>query len=173
MSKQKGFTLIELLVVVAIIGLLSTIAVVSFNNAQAKARDAKRMADLKSMQKAVELFIQNDATNSQAPIVTGTATWNTTGTTLKSMLNQYLSNSIPTDPLNDASHFYVYCSNDTRYFLYVVLEKSLPAGYLVGTVNSAIYPSPGQCVASNGGTAASTATPTTCDSTHFCLGGPF
>ena len=49
MKKQEGFTLIELLVVIAIIGLLSTMAVVSLNSARAKARDAKRLSDVKQM----------------------------------------------------------------------------------------------------------------------------
>jgi len=52
---KKGFTLIELLVVIAIIGLLSTIAVVALNSARAKSRDAKRVADVKQMQTALEL----------------------------------------------------------------------------------------------------------------------
>lgn len=55
-NNNKGFTLIELLVVIAIIGLLSTLAVVSLNNARAKARDSKRVADVKQMQTALELF---------------------------------------------------------------------------------------------------------------------
>jgi len=53
---SKGFTLIELLVVIAIIGLLATMAVVSFGNAQSKARDAKRIADVKQIMKALELY---------------------------------------------------------------------------------------------------------------------
>lgn len=53
---QKGFTLIELLIVVAIIGLLATLAIVSLNTAREKANDTKRIADLKSMQTALELY---------------------------------------------------------------------------------------------------------------------
>jgi prepilin-type N-terminal cleavage/methylation domain-containing protein len=61
MRKQKGFTLIELLVVISIIGLLSTLAVVALNNARLKARDAKRVSDIKQIQTALELYY-NDAT---------------------------------------------------------------------------------------------------------------
>lgn len=63
MKKEiKGFTLIELLVVIAIIGLLSTMAVVALNNARQKARDAKRVSDVKQIQTALELFY-NDASS--------------------------------------------------------------------------------------------------------------
>jgi general secretion pathway protein G len=56
MKKRKGFTLIELLVVIAIIGLLSTLAVIALNNARMKARDAKRVSDVKQIQSALELY---------------------------------------------------------------------------------------------------------------------
>jgi len=53
---KKGFTLIEILVVIAIIGLLSTLAVVSLNNARSKSRDAKRVSDIKQVMTALELY---------------------------------------------------------------------------------------------------------------------
>ena len=55
-TNKKGFTLIELLVVIAIIGLLATLSVVALNNARAKSRDAKRVADIKQIQTALELY---------------------------------------------------------------------------------------------------------------------
>jgi len=56
MQNKKGFTLIELLVVIAIIGLLSTLAVVALNSARQKSRDSKRVADIKQIQTALELY---------------------------------------------------------------------------------------------------------------------
>ena len=53
--KQRGFTLIELLVVIAIIGLLSTMAVVSLNSARGKARDARRVSDVKQLSTILEM----------------------------------------------------------------------------------------------------------------------
>ncbi|MFA6099521.1 MAG: type II secretion system protein [Patescibacteria group bacterium] len=49
MKTKKGFTLIELLVVVAIIGLLATLGVIAFRDAQKKARDTKRLGDMRSV----------------------------------------------------------------------------------------------------------------------------
>jgi len=61
-NHKKGFTLIELLVVVAIMGMLAALAVVSLNNARARARDARRISDIKQIQTALELyFLDNNA----------------------------------------------------------------------------------------------------------------
>jgi type II secretion system protein G len=56
MQEKKGFTLIELLVVIAIIGLLATLSVVSLNNARERARDARRVSDIRQIQTALELY---------------------------------------------------------------------------------------------------------------------
>ena len=53
---KKGFTLIELLVVIAIIALLSTLSVVALNSARVKARDARRVSDIKQIRTALEMY---------------------------------------------------------------------------------------------------------------------
>ena len=59
--KKNGFTLIELLIVVAIIGLLAGIAVISVNSVRAKARDVKRIADLKQLVKSIAIYADQNA----------------------------------------------------------------------------------------------------------------
>ncbi len=53
---KKGFTLIELLVVIAIIGVLASIIMVSLSGAKGKARDARRVADIKNIQLALAQY---------------------------------------------------------------------------------------------------------------------
>jgi len=60
MKKLKGFTLVELLVVIAIIGILSSIVMVSLGGAKQKARDSKRMADIKSIQLALATYYNDN-----------------------------------------------------------------------------------------------------------------
>ena len=76
MKEQKGFTLVELLVVIAIIGLLSTLAVVSLGSARSKARDARRISDIRQVQTALELYFASAGTYPQeaSAIVLGSAT---------------------------------------------------------------------------------------------------
>jgi len=55
-KNQVGFTLVELLIVIAIIGIMSTVTVVSLRVAKAKARDAVRIADITQIKKAIDTY---------------------------------------------------------------------------------------------------------------------
>ncbi len=60
-KNAKGFTLIETIVVVAIIGIVSSIAVPNFLSYKVNARDTVVKADLKNAMKFLDLyFIEND-----------------------------------------------------------------------------------------------------------------
>jgi general secretion pathway protein G len=54
--RNRAFTLVELLVVIAIIGILSSIAVLAISNAREKARNVKRVADVRQVLMSLELY---------------------------------------------------------------------------------------------------------------------
>jgi len=54
--KKNGFTLVELLVVISIIGVLATIITVSLVSSRNRARTVAALADIKQIQKALEIY---------------------------------------------------------------------------------------------------------------------
>ena len=118
---EKGFTLIELLVVIAIIGMLSSVVLSSLNNARKKARDARRLGDLKQLQAALELYYSDNTaypeSTTQASVVTA----------LDDLAPAYIA-SVPNDPLG-GSYNYVYKSTDdgTFYCLGTAFEGTAPS----------------------------------------------
>jgi len=53
LGNRRGFTLIELMIVVAVIAILTTIAVPLYQNIQSRARTAKAQADVRSIASAI------------------------------------------------------------------------------------------------------------------------
>lgn len=111
-ANKKGFTLIELLVVIAIIGILSTLAVVSLGNARTRARDSKRLADVRTVQSALEIYYTDQQSYPASVLVNGVAStvegscldndaastpgWGTVAACSKPLV------TAPTDPRNNA-----------------------------------------------------------------------
>jgi uncharacterized protein (TIGR02145 family)/prepilin-type N-terminal cleavage/methylation domain-containing protein len=135
----RGFTLIELLVVIAIIGLLVTLSILALSNARVASRDSKRVADIKQMQSALELFYDaNDRYPTNAQFQSGSISYisSSTGTTT------YMG-IIPVAPTpNDGAcssggNNYVYnaSADGSSYTLNFCVSKKindLPAGNLIG-----------------------------------------
>ncbi len=107
MPESRGFTLIELLVVIAITGLLASIVLVSLNSARKKARDARRIADLQQIKKALELYYSNNGhyppPSTEPSCVYNqhcfASSWSWNWPQVGTMLSPYLS-KLPKDPLN-------------------------------------------------------------------------
>jgi len=109
---RKAFTLIELLVVIAVIALLSTLSVVALSSARAKSRDARRLSDIKQIQTALEMYL-DDAGTYPASL--------TTGAPLSYGGMVFLA-SIPGDPLGDAQYLYTQTDGGDNYTLGFTLE---------------------------------------------------
>ncbi|QFT10753.1 prepilin-type N-terminal cleavage/methylation domain-containing protein [Vibrio sp. THAF190c] len=80
-TKQKGFTLIELMIVVAIIGILSAIAVPAYKDYVAKSAASSALATLRSLLTNADLYAQNNsATTTDLANFGGSSTMNPLGT---------------------------------------------------------------------------------------------
>lgn len=135
---NKGFTLIELLVVIGIISVLSAIVVPNFMGARERARDAQRKSDIKQLQKALEMY-KDDQTILAYPAdfsaMTCDALWS------NGVTNAVYMSKFPCDPLSTSGSVvkYTYTRNagdSLKYTLYACLEnKSDQQGVTGSTCN--------------------------------------
>jgi len=112
-NSTKGFTLIELLVVIAIIGILSSVVLASLNSARKNGRDARRVADIKQIQLALELYFDANPTTGYPVALTG-------------LVSNYMQ-IMPKDPSTQANYSYVAIGSSTNcssYHLGATLEVS-------------------------------------------------
>lgn len=142
---QKGFTLIEILVVVAIIGLLSTVVLTSLDSARAKARDARRLVDLREVRTALENYrVENGA----FPISTTwrgvCAAFNPSGTITRTGANGWIPNLAPrfisvlpveAKPTDNNCYLYRSTINGTGYIVisHASVETKVSAGTYIST----------------------------------------
>ena len=103
-KKTKAYTLAEILVILATIILLLTIVIPSIKQAQVKARDARRIKDLKTIDAALRLYAQTH--NGNFPVCNnGEVVGNATGTLIKALVPRYLI-APPEDPLPSSYTYY-------------------------------------------------------------------
>lgn len=101
--KKSGFTLIELLVVVAIIGLLSSVVLASLDGARKKARDARRLAEIQEIAKAIQFYYDDNGHYPPGENLSGNANgYVGEGARLDTYLAPYMP-TVPHDPLGPGS----------------------------------------------------------------------
>lgn len=125
---KSGFTIVELLIVIVVIGILAAIVIVAYNGVQARARDARRLADIQTVNKALQLYyIDNGSYPVTTPSGMSTAYTDTNcqlGTKQADWVPGLTPKYLPQLPQNISPHpwdsktgCYQYASDGTSYVL--------------------------------------------------------
>ena len=125
---KKAFTLVELLVVIAIIGILSTLSVVALNSARAKARDARRLSDIKQIRTALDMYYDSAGIYPTSLIPGSPLSYNGLDFLAK----------VPDDPLSSQHYIYAQTENGQNYTIDFTLETK-SAGYEPGNYQATPY----------------------------------
>lgn len=156
MIVKKGFTLIELLVVISVIGILASIALVSFGPVQKQARDTQRKSDIKQYQNSLEMFASKG--NGLYPGENSTVSADSTSGGLCGDLGLTSCSSDPKKS-TDATYDYKYQSDGsvsdgtlvaTKYVLWAKLENV--DKYWVNCSNGKVGTTVGDTISVSGGT---------------------
>lgn len=129
---KQAFTLIELLVVISIIGILASFSTVSLQGARGRARDAKRVSDIRQMQVALELYY--NSYNEYPDSITGTIGYGD---------NIYMA-SVPDAPTpadgdcDNTSNTFLYTPQDSNASYTISFCLGSDTGSLKAGINNAI-----------------------------------
>ena len=122
-KNNKGFSLIELLVVIGIIAVLAGLTTFNFNSARMRARDVQRKNDLRTVQKALELYKSDN--NQKLPTL-DPVNWDTLMSKLvPNTGTKYLDKKL-SDPKysSDSTWTYTYTGSTLTYTLTACLENT-------------------------------------------------
>lgn len=145
-KNSRGFTLIEILVVVAIVGILASVVLVSLNTTRVNARDTARVATIKEVQKALELYFSDTG---YYPVQAIPANISVLSTALVPTYISEISYEMTgvSEPM-----YYRPAGQPTSYLIYVSKEKQTqetPVSYGcrtgVGPVVDLLYPTSPRC----------------------------
>ncbi len=126
---RKGFTLIEILIVTAIIALMASSVLVGFAPAQRQGRDARRIADLRQAQNALELYYSKCGYypgGAQAASPCGNFSQISSWTNLSTALtgSNIGVSRIPNDPSSGKNYLYGTDSIGSSYVVAATLEDA-------------------------------------------------
>lgn len=125
---RRGFTLIELVVVVSILAILSGVLVPRVTNHMRAARDARRLADIKTVRTAIEQYYQDKGTY---PAQNGNSSYggwdvSSDGDFIRVLRDSGYLEEDAVDPINDSTfhyRYYIYrraaygCAGNTQFYV--------------------------------------------------------
>ena len=130
--KGSGFTLIELLITVSIIAVLSAVGITSYQGTQARARDAIRKDDLKTLATALELY--NQKNGGYVAAGSGADSCNRDTASFYTLIAPFLNKAVPADPLTKQKYCYISQNNNSSYRLFAKLENCSD-GQIISGIN--------------------------------------
>lgn len=125
---RKGLTLIELMITIALFTLLTALILASVSYAKSKARDSRRMGDLKQISNALNLYY---STHNNFPIYNNIILNGTDGLTNDLTNEEFLPAPI-IDPGSPSFDYRYNSSNGLDYTLTFCLETDSIQGYTKG-----------------------------------------
>ena len=133
-ATTRAFTLVELMIVIAIIGMMASVVLASLADSQRRARDTRRIDDLRQIQKALELYVTDHYTYpKEGANMNGNIS---TNATFKNAIAPYLK-GVPVDPagINNATFYYYYdgahtCNNKDYAIIFArQMDKASNSNY--------------------------------------------
>jgi prepilin-type N-terminal cleavage/methylation domain-containing protein len=123
---RRAFTLIELLVTVAIIGILTVVAAVSYGGVRTRGRDAQRINDLNQMKVVLSTFYSAQTPQAYVSATTKTTIDGTSDALSTALEGGGYMREVPVDPLNTGNYLYKYQSfnNGRDFTLFGTLENT-------------------------------------------------
>ena len=131
---EDGFTLIELLIVVVILGILAALVSGNFITSLKKGRDARRKTDLEQVQRALEMYYEDNKVYPKAGVAVGEIDLTTGGKlcypSVSGCDTKIYMQRLPQDPSSNCQYYYVRetAPYGEGYRLYATIENSQDQG---------------------------------------------
>lgn len=153
-KRRSGFTIVELLIVIVVIAILAAVTIVAYNGITSRTKDARRLSDLASIQKGLELYFADN--NSYPDVTAGVGAglkacigaaddngawkcWNEDADNQRIVPKQYMK-TIPKDPQIIDSNAGGY-PNKYQSRMYCYRVKADLQGYMLGAYIETLSPS--------------------------------
>lgn len=112
-TPRLGFSLIELVVVISILAILAGVLVPRVSDHMRSARDARRLADVKTLRNAIEQYYMDKGSYPAPHKNSSYGGWDVShdGDFVQDLLEMGYIEDVVADPINDSTHHY-------RYYVY-------------------------------------------------------